>query len=166
MEGDIKAQFLLYKQYSKAMYNIAVRFMNNTMDAEDVLQESFVTAFEKLDKLENPKLFSAWLRRIVVNNCISILRKRKIYFEELEERTIVAEDYDDVNAGIDPAIVHKAIKELPEGGRTILVLYALEGYKHREIAEMLNISESTSRTQYSRALKILKESLKHKIYVN
>ncbi len=70
--GEVKAQFLLYKQYSKAMYNIAIRFLNNKMDAEDILQESFVTAFEKLGELSSHNAFGSWLRRIVINNCITI----------------------------------------------------------------------------------------------
>lgn len=165
-EGDVKAQFLLYKQYSKAMYNIAVRFLNNKMDAEDVLQESFLTAFEKINELTSISSFGAWLKRILINNCLSILRKKKLYFEEIDEYNIGDNEPEDGFADLDPVIVHKAIKSLPDGGRTILVLYALEGYKHREIASMMGISESTSRTQYKRALGLLNKSLKEKVYVN
>ena len=86
LEGDIKAQFQLYKQYSKAMYNIANRFLNNKMDAEDILQDSFVTAFERLGELKNPDVFGSWLKRIVINNCISLQRKRRILFEEIDEQ--------------------------------------------------------------------------------
>jgi RNA polymerase sigma-70 factor (ECF subfamily) len=165
--GEPKAQFILYKQYSKAMYNIAVRFLNNQMDAEDVLQESFVTAFEKLNELTNNDAFGSWLKRIVINNCITQLRKRKTEFEDVEDYgpELITSD-DDADLSIDPAIVHSAIKELPAGGRTILALHALEGYKHREIADMLGISESTSKTQYKRALGILLRNLKQKIYVS
>ncbi|MCK5694093.1 MAG: sigma-70 family RNA polymerase sigma factor, partial [Bacteroidales bacterium] len=81
LDGDIKAQYQLYKQYSKAMYNIAIRFLNNKMDAEDILQESFTTAFTRLRELQNRDLFGSWLKRIVINNCISFQRKRKIAFE-------------------------------------------------------------------------------------
>lgn len=165
-EGDVKAQFLLYKQYSKAMYNIAIRFLNNTMDAEDILQESFLSAFEKIDGLTNINSFGSWLKRIVINNCLSLLRKKKIYFEDIEDYKIEDADNEDFVADIDPVVVHREIKNLPEGGRTILVLHALEGYKHREIAKMMGISESTSRTQYKRALGILNKNIKDKIYVN
>ncbi len=167
IEGDIKAQFLLYKKYSKAMYNIAIRILNNKMDTEDILQESFITAFNRLKELKNEKALGNWLKRIVINNCISHVRKNRIVFEELEEYRI--EDHDeqfDINDALDPTIVHKAIKELPDGCRTVLVLHALENYKHREIAEMLEISESTSKTQYRRALELLNRKLKHKVYVN
>lgn len=164
--GDIKAQFLLYKQYSKAMYNIAIRLLNNNMDAEDILQESFVKAFDSIGRLKNSQAFGSWLRRIVINNCLSFLRTKKIYFEEIHENIPAQEEEKSALMIADPVVVHNAIKKLPDGARTILVLYSLEGYNHREIAEMLNISESTSRTQYHRALGLLNKSLKENIYVN
>lgn len=165
--GEVKAQFLLYKQYSKAMYNIAVRFLNNKMDAEDILQESFVTAFEKLGELSNNHSFGSWLKRIVINNCITHIRKNRFEFDDIEDYTSAEfPDEGEADLSIDPALVHTAIKELPPGGRTILVLHSLEGYKHREIAEMLGVSESTSKTQYKRALNMLFINLKKKIYVS
>jgi RNA polymerase sigma-70 factor (ECF subfamily) len=163
--GEVKAQFMLYKQYSKAMYNIAIRFLNNKMDAEDILQESFVTAFEKLSELTNDNAFGSWLKRIVINNCITQLRKRIVLDDIGDHITVADGDNEEEELNIDPAVVHDAIKDLPAGGRTILVLHALEGYKHREIAEMLDISESTSKSQYRRALDILFINLKQKIYV-
>lgn len=168
LQGDIKAQYQLYKQHSKAMYNIAIRFLDNKMDAEDILQESFCTAFTRLGELENPKAFPGWLKRIVINNCISLQRKKKIPFENIDEYKLEGEKdpEKDPMEEIDPALVHNAIKKLPDGGRTILVLYALEGFKHREIAEMLNVTESTSKTQYSRALALLRKELKGKVNVN
>jgi len=165
--GEPKAQFILYKQYSKAMYNIAIRFLNNKMDAEDVLQESFVTAFEKLNELTIDNAFGGWLKRIVINNCITQLRRRKIEFDNIGDfgPELITSD-DDADLAIDPSIVHSAIKDLPAGGRTILALHVLEGFKHREIADMLGISESTSKSQYKRALDLLFRNLKHKIYVS
>lgn len=165
--GEAKAQFMLYKQYSKAMYNIAIRFLNNKMDAEDILQESFLTAFEKLTELTNDNAFGSWLKRIVINNCITHLRHNKFEFEDIDDHaSLEYTDDGDAELNIDPALVHTAIKELPAGGRTILVLHALEGYKHREIAEMLGVTESTSKTQYKRALDLLFINLKKKIYVS
>jgi RNA polymerase sigma-70 factor (ECF subfamily) len=161
LEGDIKAQYQLYKQYSKAMYNIAVRFLDNKMDAEDILQESFVTAFARMDELKNKNVFGSWLKRIVINKCISLQRKRKVRFEEIdEERHGGVETQDDGLPEVEPALVHKAIRELPPKGRSVLVLRALEGYTHKEIAETLCISVSTSKTQYSRALALLNCKLK------
>jgi RNA polymerase sigma factor (sigma-70 family) len=164
-QGDVKAQYILYKQYSKAMYNIAVRFLNNKMDAEDILQESFITAFEKLSELTNNIAFGSWLKRIVINNSITQVRKNHFEFTDIADYQFVEENTEE-DFNIDPALIHDAIKELPSGGRTILVLYALEGYKHREIAEMLGVSESTSKTQYKRALDLLYRQLKQKIYVS
>jgi RNA polymerase sigma-70 factor (ECF subfamily) len=163
LEGDVKAQFMLYKNYSVAMYNIAIRITGNRMDAEDVLQESFVTVFERLGELQSLDSFSAWLKRIVLNNSISCIRKRKIVFEDLDAVS-VNDDDEEFDMNVDPAVVHNAIKELPDGSRSVLVLHAMEGYKHREIADMLSISESTSKSQYKRALELLNANLKKKIY--
>lgn len=167
IKGDIKSQFKLYKKYSKAMYNIAIRILDNKMDAEDMLQESFITAFARLSDLEDKKSFGSWLKRIVINNCISRVRGNRVQFEEIEDHAVADEvQLTDIDEDIDPVLVHKAIKDLPAACRTVVVLYALEQYKHREIAEMLNISISTSKTQYRRGLMLLNEKLKHKIYVN
>ena len=167
LEGDIKAQFQLYKQYSKAMYNIAIRFLNNKMDAEDILQESFTTAFKRLGELQNRDAFGSWLKRIVINNCISLQRKRKIQFEEIdEERHGEEEEAEKVMPRVDPVRVHQAIRELPAKGRMVLVLRALEGYSHKEIAETLGVTVSTSKTQYSRALALLNGKLKDKTNVH
>ncbi len=168
LQGDIKAQFQLYKQYSKAMYNIAIRILDNKMDAEDILQESFSTAFRRLNELENRDAFAGWLKRIVINNCISQQRKKRIRFEDMDEFRLEdnTNPEGDLPENTDPALVHEAIRKLPVKGRTVLVLHALEGYRHREIAALLDISESTSKTQYSRALTLLRKELKGKIYAN
>jgi len=167
LQGDIKAQYQLYQQYSNAMYNIASRLMNNKMDAEDILQDSFVTAFQHLGELENKEVFGSWLKRIVINKCISQLRKKKIHFEEVDESRVEQEYMEEETwHEIDPSVVHHAVKELPDKGRAVLVLRALEGYKHKEISEMLDISVSTSKTQYSRALPLLKKNVKRKVYVD
>ena len=167
LKGDIKAQFHLYKQYSKAMYNIAIRFLNNKMDAEDILQESFITAFNRLGELKNPDVFGSWLKKIVINKCIGLQRKRKIDFEEIDEyRHGEDPDPGEEREEVDPSVVHEAIRHLPPKGRAVLVLRALEGYSHKEIAEVLHISVSTSKTQYSRSLSLLNKQLKDKVYVN
>ena len=149
------------------LYNIAIRFLNNKMDAEDILQESFVTAFDKMGELTSHNAFGSWLKRIVINNCITHIRRSKFDFVDIDDHaSLMDPDETDGDLRIDPAIVFTAIKDLPQGGRTILVLHALEGYKHREIAEMLDISESTSKSQYRRALDLLFIQLKQKIYVS
>ncbi len=164
--GEVNAQFILYKRYSKAMYNIAIRFLNNKMDAEDILQESFITAFEKLDELADHNAFGSWLKRIVINNCITHLRNIRFDFVNIDDHLHEADsDERETEITVTPEIVHEYIKNLPAGGRTVLVLYALEGYKHREIAGLLGISESTCKSQYRRALGILNRELKQKLYV-
>lgn len=165
-KGDIKAQYSLYKLFVKGLYSVTMRYMNNKMDADEIVQDTFVTAFQKIDDFKGNGYFSQWLRRIAINNCISILRKRKIYFEDIEEANVSAEFIEEVEEELDPTIVHGAIKELPERSRIVLNLYAMEGYKHQEIAEMLRITESTSKTQYRRAKLLLMKKLENFVYEN
>lgn len=143
------------------MYNIAMRMLVNKMDAEDVLQEAFVTAFKKIGDYRGDAPVGAWLRRIVINHCINFLQRSKSFFESLEEQGIEIRDESDEEDGGDfsPEKIHEAVKSLPEGSRVVLNLYLFEGYKHREIATVLNISESTSKTQYQRAKTLLREKL-------
>ena len=137
------------------------------MDAEDILQESFITAFNRLGELKNRDAFGSWLKRIVINKCISQQRRRKFEFEDIDDYKFEeGSELDESMPDIDPALVHNAIKELPDKGRAVLVLRALEGYKHQEIAEILNISVSTSKTQYSRSLALLNRKLKGKLDVD
>lgn len=164
--GDIKAQYSLYKLYVKNLYNLAMRYMSNKMDAEEIVQDTFITAFQKMDDYEGKGHFGMWLRRIAINKCTTILRKRKIYLEDIDDVNASEEIIEEVEENIDPAVIHSAIKELPERSRIVLNLYALEGYKHQEIAEMLGISESTSKTQYKRAKQILMKKLKNVLYEN
>jgi RNA polymerase sigma-70 factor (ECF subfamily) len=164
--GDVKAQYGLYKLYAKSLFNVGMRFMNNRMDVEEIVQDTFITAFRKIEDFEGKGHFVRWLRRIAINNCISVLRKRKIFFEDVNDIHLAGDIYEDIEEDFDPAIVHEAIKELPERSRVVLILYALEGYKHQEIGEMLGITESTSKTQYRRAKQILMEKLKKVVHEN
>lgn len=162
--GNQKAQFQLYHLYAKAMFNICYRMLNNREEAEDMLQESFCDAFIKLDSFRYESSFGAWLKKIVINKCINSIRKRKVelvFPESLGETDLKEEekvDYEDIE--MDIMKVHKAIEQLPDGYRIIFSLYALEGYDHTEISEIMNISESTSKTQYLRAKQKIKELLK------
>jgi RNA polymerase sigma-70 factor (ECF subfamily) len=143
------------------MYNIAMRMLANKMDAEDVLQEAFVAAFRNIGKYGGKAPFGSWLRRIVINHCINFLQRSKSFFESLEDNSVNVqhEDSDEDAYGFSAEKIHEAVKALPDGSRLVLNLYLFEGYKHREIATMLNISESTSKSQYQRAKKILKQIL-------
>ncbi|MEO9485424.1 MAG: sigma-70 family RNA polymerase sigma factor [Ekhidna sp.] len=159
-KGNELAAFNLYNSYSKAMYNTLARITNDTEVAKDLLQESFVSAFKKIHDLEDPKAFGGWLKRIVVNMGLAYVRKKKYHFEDIEGQEVIeSEDVD--GSLIDDNTLHNAIKELPDGCRTVLCLHLLEGYKHKEIADQLAITESTSKTQYRHAKKLLKTKLQH-----
>lgn len=137
------------------MYNVAVRMTNDQAAAEDIIQDAFIKAFSEIHKLQNAKAFGGWLKRIVINRCIDITRKNKMFtnIEMILEKHLEVEV--EVDDSTDPEFVHQCIKKLPKGARQILVLHALEGYKHAEIAQKLEISESTAKTQYFRAKQLL-----------
>ncbi len=138
------------------MYNVAMRMTNNQHLAEDVLQDAFIKAFSEINKLQNDKAFGGWLKRIVINRCIDLTRKEKMLFADMERLTLQHHDVaEEIDSDFEPEIVHKFIKRLPDGAREILVLRALEGYKHAEIGEKLGVSESTAKTQYFRAKQLL-----------
>jgi len=163
--GDQKAQFQIYKLYYKAMYNTSLRIVNNTMEAEDVMQEAFLSAFEKIETYSGTVSFGAWLKKIVINRSLDALGKRKAVFEDIESHTGIRDDGPEDslrNEEIDIQIgaVKEAIEKLPDGYRVILSLYLLEGYDHDEIAEIMKISSSTSRSQLSRAKQKLISELK------
>lgn len=149
-QGNSKAQFSLYNQYSKAMYNLAYRILNNREDAEDILQEAFVECFRNLDSFRFESTFGAWLKKIIINKCINQIRKKKIdvtLCENLPVDIYEEEKEDEYDTGK----IFMGIKKLPDGYRIILTLYLLEGYDHSEISQILGITESTSKSQYSRA---------------
>ena len=156
-KGDQKAQFQIYKLYYKAMYNISLRIVNDTMEAEDIMQESFLAAFEEIGKYSGTVSFGAWLKSIVRNRSINSLRKNsKMIFENIEDigenETVLAEVQ---NHNVEPDLtmirVIDIIRHLPAKARNIFSLYFLEGYDYEEISEILSISSSTSRSQLSRA---------------
>lgn len=151
--GDRKAQYELYKLYSKAMLNVAYRITNNQAEAEDVLQEAFLSAFRHIHTYKGDATFGSWLKRIVVHQALAVVRKRKVRFDEIGQRDYADDDSGEDDEAIDWEVgrVRRAIAQLPDGYRVVLSLYLLEGYDHQEIAEILGISESTSKSQYSRA---------------
>ena len=165
-QGSKKACYELYKLYSKAMLNVAFRIVGNIGEAEDVLQEAFLDAFSKLKDFRQDTTFGLWLKQIVVNRSINLLRKRKLELIELEgdqlENIADEEVDDDEEVQFKAALVKNSIKELPEGYRLVISLYLLEGYDHEEIGQILNISENTSRTQFLRAKRKLIEILNKK----
>ena len=161
-QNDRKAQLKLYNQYCNGMLIVAQRFVKNTMEAEDVVQESFIKAFTKLEQYKAEVTFGAWLKRIVINKSIDLLKSKKQRLVDLEDvqLKIVDEDNDwSVDNGITIDEVKVAIQQLPEKYKYVVMLYLIEGYDHQEISEILNISEVASRTQLSRGKTKLKELL-------
>jgi RNA polymerase sigma factor (sigma-70 family) len=147
------------------MYNTAYRIVNNEDEAQDVLQEAFISAFHNLDTYRGDSAFGAWLKRIVINKAITQVSKKKMErFPDDDRWDVKEEEVGDVLEGF-PFTVEKvraAIEVLPDGYRTVLSLYLLEGYDHGEIAEIMGITESTSKSQFNRSKKKLKEMLEGK----
>ncbi len=132
------------------------------MEAEDVMQEAFLKAFNKIDTYKGEVSFGAWLKKIVVNRSLDHLKKRKVQFEEINERTTQISDYQMETKEVKIETLKKAIQNLPDGYRVVLSLYLIEGYDHDEISQILGISNSSSRTQLLRAKNKLKTILKDK----
>ena len=165
-QGSKKACYELYRLYSKAMLNVAFRILNSMDEAEDVLQESFLDAFKKVKDFRQETTFGLWLKQIVVNRSINLLRKRKLDWVQMEseqlENIADEEPVDEEEMEYKVAQVKQAMQLLPEGYRVVLSLYLLEGYDHEEIGQILNITENTSRTQFLRAKRKLSEVLRIK----
>ena len=153
--GDTQGYETLYRQYAKAMYNTSLRIVNNTADAEDVLQEAFTDAFRFLNDFNYRSTFGAWLKKIVINKSINILRKRKMNLVDIDQAGAASlqdeQGPDEKEIQYKVEEVKKAIQKLPDGYRTVLTLYLLEGYDQEEIGEILGITHNTVRTQYIRA---------------
>ena len=163
-QNNRKAQLQLYNQYCNGMYIVANRFVKDTQDAEDVVQEAFIKAFTKLHQFKADVTFGAWLKRIVVNKSIDFLKSKKQRLVELDEvhLKVIDTDNDDkwlVDDAISLNDVKNAINKLPDKYQYVVMLYLIEGYDHQEISEILNISEVASRTQLSRGKVKLQELL-------
>ena len=155
LRGERKAQYELYRLYSKAMYNTCLRMLGSVENAEDVLQNAFIDVYTNLEHFRYESSVGTWIKRIVVNNCINFLKKKRIGGTELTDNIVESynqvpeDDYNDTNLTVEQ--IKKAVQLLPEGYRVVFSLYAFEGYDHEEIADILKISESTSKSQFSRA---------------
>ena len=161
LKNDALAQRELYNKYSPKMLAVCYRFAHNREDAEDMLQEGFIKVFLQIHTFENRGAFEGWIRRIVVHTCINILKKNKKFNDSIDiiHATGVQVREESVPAIIQAKQVVECIRMLPIGYRTVLNLYAVEGYSHREISNMLDIEESTSRSQYTRAKAMLEDIL-------
>ncbi|MEM9051253.1 MAG: sigma-70 family RNA polymerase sigma factor [Bacteroidota bacterium] len=158
--GERKAQQSLYELYAKAMYNTALRILGNADDAKDILQESFVDMFTKLDTFRMESSFGAWFKRIVVNKSINYLKRNKMVFQDSTDIPDMPEEEDEVSQfNYEVKDVKRAVSRLPQGYKIVFDLYMFEDFSHREIASELGISEATSKSQLSRAKKKVRQEL-------
>ena len=161
---EVSSQRALYDQYSPKMLAACCRYALNREDAEDMLQEGFIKVFSQISKFEKRGSLEGWILRIMVHTCINHLKKNKKFNDNVDlayaGNLVVREDY--IPSIIQAKQIVETIRTLPIGYRTVLNLYAIEGYSHKEIGQLLDIEESTSRSQYTRAKSMLEELLLNK----
>ena len=161
LAGDRKAQYQLYRDHVQILYHTVIRMTGNKSDADDLVQNSFIKIFKSLKNFSGQGSFQGWLKRIAINETLDMIRKKQkmkiVPMEHIPEDGSTEDALELVS--VNSETIHQAIKNLPHGCRLVFSLYLLEGYSHKEVAGMLNISESTSKTQYKRAKSILKSSL-------
>ena len=164
IKNDATAQQELYQRYSPKMLSVCYRYAKNREDAEDMLQEGFIKVFSQITKFEKRGSLEGWILRIIVHTCINHLKKNKKFNDNVElahaGNLVIREDY--IPSIIQAKQIVETIRTLPIGYRTVLNLYAIEGYSHKEIGQLLDIEESTSRSQYTRAKTMLEEMLLNK----
>jgi RNA polymerase sigma-70 factor (ECF subfamily) len=156
-----KAQEYLYKTFSGRMLGICSRYTDTIEEAEDIMQDAFIKIFNKIDGFKGNGSLEGWMKRIMVNTALDAFRKNKNFRHNIDIETIeyTSETHQHVLESMGAKDLLKLIKTMPRGFRTIFNLYAIEGYAHKEIADMLEISESTSKSQYSRARTYLQKIL-------
>lgn len=160
LQGDRSAQRQLYDFYSSKMYSICYRYVKDSMEAEDILVTAFMKVFDKIGQFKSEGSFEGWIRRIVVNEALTYLRKnRSMYLETELEQADREPDYSKLSDHLEAEDLLNMIKELPTGYRIVFNLYAIDGYSHKEIADQLGISENTSKSQLSRARVYLQKML-------
>ena len=161
MAGDRRMQEELYNRFSPKMYAVCLRYANNSNDAQDLLQEGFIKVFRNLHRFRAEGSFEGWMRRVFVNTSIEYFRKKSAQLSsvsEKEENTIEDSDISALDQLAEKDII-AIIQELSPGYRTVFNLYVVEGYSHREIGDMLGISEGTSKSQLARAKALLQKKI-------
>ena len=161
LKGSSIAQKELFEKYAPKMMFVCHRYLKETSEAEDALQEAFIKVFHSLAKYQHEGSFEGWIRRVVVNCCLDILRKRK---QHVADRSLDDVDYmlsssELASDKIEADDLLKLIHEMPKGYQAVFNLFAIEGYSHKEISELLGVSEDTSKSQYFRARAFLKKRL-------
>ncbi|MCD6557085.1 MAG: sigma-70 family RNA polymerase sigma factor [Bacteroidales bacterium] len=159
--GSNKAQFEIYKLYYKGMYNVSLRMVQNSQEAEDVIQEAFLSAFEKLETWSEEVSFGSWLKKIVINKSLDYLKKRKMQLTELDGKEPVndennSEDLEIISLKVEE--IKRAVNNLPEKYRIITLMFLFEGYSHDEISEIAGITPETSRVRFKRAKDMIVKS--------
>jgi RNA polymerase sigma factor (sigma-70 family) len=160
LRRDRVSQQQLYDLYSSKMYAICYRYVKNPMEAEDILVTAFTKIFERLNQFKGDGSFEGWIRRVMVNEALTFLRKsRNMYLETDLDQADREPDYDQLSDHLEAEDLLRMIQELPAGYRLVFNMYAIDGYSHKEIAEQLGISENTSKSQLSRARTYLQKLL-------
>lgn len=160
LRNDRQAQHALYQTYSGKMYALCCRYVKDRMEAEDVMVTAFTKIFERINQFKGEGSFEGWIRRVMVNESLSYLRKNKnMYLETDIEEAHREPDYHQLENQLEADDLLKLIEELPSGYRMVFNLYAIDGYSHQEIADQLGISENTSKSQLSRARALLQKRL-------
>lgn len=156
-----KAQKTLYTSYAPKMLGVCLRYIHERNTAEEIMIGGFVKVFEKISQFKREGSFEGWIRRIMVNESLTYIRRNKSMYLEVDiEKAETQPDYNQLNDHLEEQDLLKMIQELPVGYRTVFNMYVIEGYSHKEIAEMLEITESTSKTQLSRARSVLQKKLR------
>ena len=160
--NDVRAQKLLYETFARKMMSVCLRYADNREMAEDFLQDGFIKVFSSIRSYSYEGSFEGWMRRIFVNTSLGYLRKNNVLSEAVPVESAIQLDNRDISAleRMEVAELRRCIDQLPDGYRVVLNLYAVEGYSHKEIAQMLGISEGTSRSQYARAKIYLQKLLR------
>ena len=155
-----EAQHVLYEQYAPKMLSVCRYYIKDLQHAEDVMLNGFFKAFTNINQFQDKGSFEGWLRKIMVRESISFLRQKKGFEFSIEESNYEVEYQNDIYDKINVAEIQERIDSLPEGYKVVFIMYAIEGYKHHEIAKLLDISEGTSKSQLSKARKLLQKKIK------
>jgi RNA polymerase sigma factor (sigma-70 family) len=159
-KGDRHAQKLLYDRFSEKMFAVCCRYVKDKMEAEDVLVTAFTKILDRIGQYKGDGSFEGWIRRVIVNESLSYLRRNKsMYLETDIEAADLEPNYERLESQLEAEDLLKLISELPSGYRIVFNLYAIDGYSHKEIGDQLGINESTSKSQLSRARTLLQKRL-------
>ena len=161
---EIKAQEQLYRLYSGKLFSVCLKYSRNYAEAEDTLQDSFLTIFKKIAQYKNKGSFEGWMKRIAVNTALQRFRKQQV-FEIVDEEALKTPEVEVDEETVSLEFLLNLVQNLPDRYRMVFNLYVLDGYSHKEIAEMLDITTGTSKSNLARARGILKEKIEKKNYV-